>query len=143
MEDGWCQQVKEELYLRGLSVDGIKPVVLAEGLFMYFTLEEIRTFLEVLKRNFQAGGTLIAEQNTRMMVKNEKYHDTVKKTNAQFRSGTDSGQEIADLVEGMKLLEEHSINEEMKKYSIRGKLFALLFPKLNDRWATFSWGKSC
>ena len=143
MEDGWCQQVKEELYLRGLSVDGIKPVVLAEGLFMYFTMEEIRTFLEVLKRNFQAGGTLIAEQNTRMMVKNEKYHDTVKKTNAQFRSGTDSGQEIADLVEGMKLLEEHSINEEMKKYSIRGKLFALLFPKLNDRWATFSWGKSC
>lgn len=135
--------MKEELYLRGLSVDGIKPVVLAEGLFMYFTMEEIRTFLEVLKRNFQAGGTLIAEQNTRMMVKNEKYHDTVKKTNAQFRSGTDSGQEIADLVEGMKLLEEHSINEEMKKYSIRGKLFALLFPKLNDRWATFSWGKSC
>ena len=31
-------------------------------------------------------------------------------------------------------------NEEMKKHSLRGKLFALLFPKMNDRWATFTWG---
>ncbi len=36
-------------------------------------------------------------------------------------------------------VEEHSFNEEMKKYSIRGKLFALLLPKVNDRWATFRW----
>ena len=31
----------------------------------------------------------------------------------------------------------HSFNEEMRKYSIRGKLFAQLLPKMNDRWATF------
>ena len=60
-------------------------------------------------------------------------------TKAHFMSGTDSGQEIADLVPGFTLTEEHSFNEEMKKYSIRGKLFALLFPKMNDRWATFIW----
>ena len=73
------------------------------------------------------------------MVKNEKYHDTVKNTKAHFVSGTDSGQEIADLVHGFRLVEEHSFNEEMRKYSIRGKLFALFFPKMNDRWATFVW----
>ncbi len=64
---------------------------------------------------------------------------TVKNTNAHFASGTDSGQEIADLTDGIKFIEEHSFNEEMKKYSIRGKLFALLLPKVNDRWATFRW----
>ena len=49
-------------------------------------------------------------------------------------------QEIADLTDGIRLIEEHSFNEEMRKYSIRGKVFAALLPKFNDRWATFTWG---
>ena len=134
LEDSWCGQVNEVLAGRKS-----KPVIIAEGLFMYLTLDQIRTFLEVLKNNFPDGGTLIAEQNCKMMQKNEKHHDTVKNTNAHFVSGTDSGQEIADLTDGIQFVEEHSFNEEMKKYSIRAKLFALLLPKLNDRWATFTW----
>jgi len=134
LEDEWCEQVKNSLADRKS-----KPVFIAEGLFMYLTIEQIRTFLEVLKNNFLDGGILIAEQNCKMMQKNEKHHDTVKNTNAHFMSGTDSGQEIADLVDGFQLMEEHSFNEEMKKYSIRAKIFALLLPKLNDRWATFRW----
>lgn len=134
LEDNWCSQVKEVLAGRTS-----KPVFIAEGLFMYLTLDQIRTFLEILKRNFPDGGTLIAEQNGKFMQKNEKHHDTVKNTNAHFRSGTDSAQEIADLTDGIHLIEEHSFNEEMQKYSVRGKLFALLLPKMNDRWATFRW----
>lgn len=134
LEDDWCVQVKA-----ALSGRKSKPVFIAEGLFMYLTLEQIRTFLEVLKNSFPEGGILIAEQNCKMMQKNEKYHDTVKNTNAHFVSGTDSGQEIADLTDGFELVEEHSFNEEMKKYSIRAKLFALLLPKMNNRWATFRW----
>ena len=105
---------------------------------MYFTLDEIATLLKVLKENFPSG-TLIAEQNNPMMVKNQKYHDTVKATNAVFKSGTWSGQEIAALCPGMTLVEERSFNEEMKKHSFRGWLFAALLPKMNDRWARFSW----
>lgn len=134
LENTWCKEVSEKLKGRGA-----KPVFIAEGLFMYLTMGQIRTFLEVLIDNFPDGGTLIAEQNSKMMQKNEKYHDTVKNTKAHFMSGTDNGQEIANLVQGIKLVEEHSFNEEMKKYSIRGKLFALLLPKMNDRWATFEW----
>lgn len=107
---------------------------------MYLTLPQIKTLLENLRECFPGGGTLIAEQNNKMMVKNEKFHDTVRNTNAHFVSGTDSAQEIADLTDGIRLIEEHSFNEEMKKYSIRGKLFALLLPRMNDRWATFKWG---
>ncbi|SFT39941.1 hypothetical protein SAMN02910356_00461 [Selenomonas sp. GACV-9] len=106
---------------------------------MYFTLEQIRTLLNILKDNFPRG-ILIAEQNSKLMIRNEKHHDTVKNTNAHFRSGTDSAQEIVALTDGIRLLSEHSFNEEMKKYSLRGKLFALLLPKVNDRWATFAWG---
>ena len=134
LEQDWCRPVREALAGRKA-----KPVFIAEGLFMYLTLGQIRTFLEVLKTNFPDGGTLIAEQNCKAMQKNEKHHDTVKNTKAHFMSGTDSGQEIADLTDGFTLVAEHSFNEEMKKHSIRGKLFALLLPKMNDRWATFRW----
>ena len=106
---------------------------------MYFTMEEIKQLLTVLKTSFKKG-TLIAEQNCKMMVKQQKHHDTVKNTKAVFKSGTDSAQEIADLLPGINLVEERSFNEEMKKHSIRGKIFAALFGKFNDRWATFTWG---
>ena len=134
LDSEWCKPVKD-----AVSEKKTRPVFLAEGLFMYLTMEEIRTFLTVLKENFPDGGLLIAEQNSKLMAKNEKHHDTIKNTNAHFRSGTDSGQEIADLVGGFRLVEERSFNEEMRKYSIRGKLFALLLPNMNDRWATFEW----
>ncbi|MCR5666947.1 MAG: class I SAM-dependent methyltransferase [Eubacterium sp.] len=130
----WCKPVQDAVANRFS-----KPIFLAEGLFMYLTMEQIRTFLDVLVENFPDGGMLIAEQNPKIMVKNEKHHDTVKSTNAHFKSGTDSGQEIAELVDGVHLVEEHSFNEEMRKYSMRGKLFALILPKMNDRWATFAW----
>ncbi|MCR5175991.1 MAG: class I SAM-dependent methyltransferase [Anaerovibrio sp.] len=133
LKDDWCETVQN--ILKGRQA---RPVFIAEGLFMYFTLEEIRTFLNILRDNFDRG-ILIAEQNSKMMQKHGKYHDTVSKTNAKFMSGTDSAQEIADLAEGIHLVEEHSFNEEMKKHSIRGKLFALIFPNMNDRWATFEW----
>ena len=101
-------------------------------------MEEIRQLLSMMKESFP-GATLIAEQNNPLMVKNQKYHDTVKNTNAIFKSGTWSGQEIADLCEGICFVEEHSFNEEMKKHSFGGWLFAKLLPKMNDRWATFEW----
>lgn len=133
LDDGWCGQVKA-----GMPKADAKVLFLAEGLFMYFTLDEIKTILSILKNNFP-GATLIAEQNNPMMVKNQKYHDTVKNTKAVFKSGTWSGQEIADLVSGVRFVEEHSFNEEMRKHSFGGWLFATLLPKMNDRWAKFAW----
>ncbi len=133
LQDGWCAAVKKALAGRRS-----RPVFLAEGLFMYLTMNEIQKFLSVLKSNF-AEGVLIAEQNDIILVKQGKHHDTVSNTNATFKSGTKSGHEIEELVDGIRLVDEHSFNEEMKKYSVRAKIFAFLFPSLNDRWATFEW----
>ena len=134
MKDDWCGAVKE-----AVKESGSKPVFIAEGLFMYFSLDEIKVLLSILTSNFK-NGVLIAEQNCKMMVKQQKHHDTVRKTKAVFRSGTDSGEEIAALNKDIRLISEHSFNEEMSKHSFRGKLFAALLPKVNDRWATFEWG---
>ena len=131
LEETWCAQVQAAAIGRPL-------LFLAEGLFMYLTLKEIGQFLNLLRAHF-AQGTLIAEQNNPMLVKHQKYHDTVSKTNAVFKSGTWSAEELLPLCQGLRLIEEHSFNEEMKKHSIRGKLFAWLLPKFNDRWATFEW----
>jgi len=38
-----------------------------------------------------------------------------------------------------KLISEHSYNEEMKKYSIRGKIMNLVGKNLNNRLALYHW----
>ena len=133
LEDNWIEVVKNAASAKGAPV-----IFLAEGLFMYLTLEEIGTLLNLLKTNFEHG-TLVAEQNCPMMVKNQKHHDTVSKTNAVFKSGTKSARELEPLCPGIRVTEEHSFNEEMRKYSLRAKIFAFLLPGVNDRWATLVW----
>ena len=39
----------------------------------------------------------------------------------------------------MTLVSERSYNEEMKKYSIRGKLFAIIGKNINNRLAEYKW----
>ncbi len=133
LKNSWCNIVKEKID------SSCKPVIIAEGLFMYFTLEQITAFLTLIKENFPNGGLLVAEQNPKMLANNTDKHDVVKNTNAKFLSGTDSAQEIADLVNGFMVIEEHSFHEETRKHTIRGKIFACLMPKMNNRWATFEW----
>lgn len=136
LSDGWCAAVQAETQRKDAPL-----IFLAEGLFMYLTLQEIGLLLSLLKAHF-ADGTLIAELNNPMMVRSQKHHDTVKATKAVFRSGTKSGRELCALCDGIRFVSEHSFNEEMRKYSLRGKLFAALLPEMNDRWATFVWGNA-
>ena len=39
----------------------------------------------------------------------------------------------------MTVVSEKSYNEEMKKYTIRGKLFAVIGKNINNRMAVFNW----
>ena len=69
------------------------------------------------------------------------YHsaDAVKNTNATFGWGAKSGREYLELEPRMTLVSETSYNEEMKKYTIRGKLFAIIGKNMNNRLAVFKW----
>ena len=51
-------------------------------------------------------------------------------------------EEIIDTLEldsRLSFVSEKSYNEEMKKYSIRGKLFAIVGRNINNRLAVFKW----
>lgn len=118
-----------------------RPVlIIAEGLFMYFTRNEIKKILTELSAAFP-WYMLMTDLMSAFVSGKSKYHDTVKNTKAEFKWGTKSGRELEELCVGLTLIKESSLNEEMKKYSLRGKVFATI-PKLrdcNNRLAVFQY----
>lgn len=113
-------------------------IIVMEGVLEYFTKEQVKTCLNMLCDTFKHG-YLLAELHHPILGRNTKHHDAVKYTNAQFHWGTKSGKEYLELEPRMTLLSEKSYNEEMKKYSIRAKLFAFFLPFLNNRLAVYQW----
>ena len=81
----------------------------------------------------------MSEQHSPFLEKHGSHHDAVKHTNASFGWGTKSGKEYLSLEPRLKYISEKSYNEEMKKYTIRGKLFAVIGKNINNRMAVFSW----
>lgn len=113
-------------------------IVVMEGVLEYFSKEQVKTCLNMLCDSFPHG-YLLAELHSPFLEKNSKHHDAVKNTNATFGWGTKSGREYLKLEPRMTLVSETSYNEEMKKYTIRGKLFAIIGKNLNNRLAVFKW----
>lgn len=113
-------------------------IIVMEGVLEYFSKEQVKTCLNMLCDSF-AHGYLLAELHSPFLEKHGKQHDAVRHTNATFGWGTKSGEEFLALEPRMKLVSERSFNEEMKKYSIRGKLFAIIGKNINNRLAVFQW----
>lgn len=113
-------------------------IVIAEGLLMYFSREQVKTLVGILAEHFE-NGRFVCELMHPLMTGNGKYHDTVKDTNADFGWGTKSGHEIESLCDGIKLVNEISLNSVMKKYSVRGFLMSVIpgVKSLNNRIAIF------
>ena len=115
-----------------------KVIVVMEGVLEYFSKAQVKTCLNMLCDCF-SHGYLLAEMHPPFLEKNSKHHDAIKNTNATFGWGTRSGTEYLALEPRMELVSERSYNEEMKKYTIRGKLFAIIGKNLNNRLAVFQW----
>lgn len=113
-------------------------IIVMEGVLEYFSKEQVKTCLNMLCNSFEHG-YLLAELHSPFMEKNSKHHDAVKNTNATFGWGTKSGREYLKLEPRLTYVSERSYNEEMKKYSIRGKLFAIIGKNINNRLAMFKW----
>lgn len=112
-------------------------IVIAEGLFMYFSKEQVKTLLNSVTALFDRGFLLAELMHPKMM--NEKMHDTVKNTNAKFGWGTVTGKELLPLDTKLTLIKELSFWEEMKKYSLIGKIGSVFAGKLNNRLAVYKW----
>ena len=113
-------------------------IIVVEGVLEYFSKEQVKTCLNMLCDCFPHG-YLLAELHYPFLEKHGSHHDAVKHTNATFGWGTQSGRDYLELEPRMKLLSEHSYNEEMRKYTIRGKLFAIIGKKINNRLAVYQW----
>ncbi len=128
LDGSWTKNIPEaEMY-----------IIVMEGVLEYFSKDQVKTYLNMLCDCFPHG-YLLAELHSPFMEKNSKHHDAVKYTNASFGWGTKSGKEYLELEPRMKFLSETSYNEEMKKYSIRGKLFSIIGKNINNRLAVYRW----
>lgn len=118
---------------------GRPVIVVMEGVLEYFTKEQTATCLHMLCDSFEHGW-LVAEMNSMFMVRHSKQHDAIKNTNAEFKWGTESGEEFVELEPRLQLVSEQSYNVEMRKHTLRGKLFAATIGKnVNNRFAVFAW----
>ena len=113
-------------------------IIVMEGVLEYFQKDQVKTCINMLCDSF-SHGYLLAELHSPFLEKHGKHHDAVRHTNATFGWGTNSGREYLDLEPRMSLVSETSYNDEMKKYSIRGKLFAIIGKNVNNRLAIFKW----
>lgn len=113
-------------------------IVVMEGVLEYFSKDQVKTCLNMLCDSFPHG-YLLAELHSPFLEKNSKHHDAVKHTNASFGWGTRSGKEYLELEPRLTFLSETSYNEEMKKYSFRGKLFSVIGKNINNRLAVYRW----
>ena len=110
-----------------------------EGVLEYFTKEQTETCLHMLCDSFEHGW-LVAEMNSPMLAKHSDKHDAIKHTNATFGWGTKSGAEFIVLEPRLTLVFERSYNQEMRKHTLRGRLFAdTIGRNLNNRLAVFAW----
>ena len=128
LEGGWTKQLPK----RDMNI------IIMEGVLEYFKKNQVKTCLNMLCDCFPHG-YLIAELHSPFLEKHGQHHDAVKHTNATFGWGTKSGREYLDLEPRMKLLSEHSFNEEMKKYTLVGKIFSVIGKNINNRLALFKW----
>ncbi len=127
LKEGWTEQIPKNKVV----------IVIAEGLFMYFSKEQVKAVLNSITDSFDRGFLLVELMHPKMM--NEKKHDTVKNTNAKFGWGTVTGRELLPLDDKLTLINERSFWEEMKKYSLIGKIGSIVAGKLNNRLAVYKW----
>ncbi len=124
-----------ENWTNGIPNDRV-TIVIAEGLLMYFTGEQVKQILTRISGHFHKG-YLLAELMHPFAAKNTEKHDTVKNTNAVFKWGIEDGHELEELCDDYQLLRETSFFEEMKKYTLAGKIGNVFFKKFNDRLAVY------
>lgn len=98
-------------------------IILMEGVSMYLTEAENRSLLMALGDRL-APSEFIFDALNRREAKKSQQHDTVSKTNAKFRSGIDSGQEVTTWGAGITLKDEIYALDQFADYPARLPLWA-------------------
>jgi O-methyltransferase involved in polyketide biosynthesis len=99
-----------------ISAQGRPVLVIAEGLLMYLTEEEVKTLIFKLKEVFP-GCELVFDAYSVMAAKRAQNHPSLKKTGAVIQWGLDDATAIEQWAEGIRLKEEWYFTqaEDIKK----------------------------
>ncbi len=109
--DSWVGTIKREH-------PGAQFMIIAEGVFMYFTEEQLRPFLVSLTEKFEQA-ELHFDACNRFGVKNSSRHDTVKKTNAQFLWALDDDAGLSEWTPKFKHVStERFMNQERRRWGL-------------------------
>lgn len=114
------------------NVDTInKPVlIIAEGVLMYFTEEEVNKLMNRLVDSFKEAEMLF-EIISPIMAKGSKQHETVKKMNAEFQWGIKNGKNLEKFNSKIKFMEEWNYFDYHKHRWRWMRLFTSIHPLKN------------
>ncbi|OUM59404.1 hypothetical protein PIROE2DRAFT_63798 [Piromyces sp. E2] len=94
-------------------------LIIVEGVFMYFTEQEIKNFITIIKKNFKKVTGFFEIMHT-LPSKFTKLHDTVAKTNATFKWGIRHAKDLEKYDSAIKYFEEwHYYDQYPERLSFR------------------------
>ncbi|MCK9240213.1 class I SAM-dependent methyltransferase [Desulfocurvus sp.] len=103
-------------------------LVLAEGVFMYFSAQEMRPLIQALA-SILTPGELAFDACSSFGCRLSSRHDTVKKTNARFRWGLDDNAQLQQWAPNLTLRQvEYYMDKERHRWDFTSRLMALLPP---------------
>ena len=103
-------------------------LVLVEGVFMYFSEDQVRSVIERIAKNFTPGELMI-DACTSFACKNRNKHDTVKHTNAEFKWGMDDDALPEQWADNLSLMETtYYMNQERARWTWRDRIISFFPP---------------
>lgn len=112
-------------------------LIIAEGFLMYLEEKEVQELFNQITENFK-NVELLIELMSKWMVKNQKAHDTVRTTGAEFKWGIKESKDFEKMCPNYKLIAEYNLTDKMKDYSpIFIRIIAPLLRKRNNRITKF------
>ena len=112
-------------------------LVIAEGLLMYFTEDEVIEIFNMIIDSSEKC-TFIVELMSKWMVEHQNIHDTVKTMAINFKWGIKDSKDVTDIIPRIKLYGDYNITPLMKK--LMPFIMTLASPFMynkNDRVACF------
>lgn len=100
-----AQSVFDPAWMEEIGQRQEPVLIIAEGLFMYFTEREVKELFAMLIAAFPGAGMLL-EVLSPLLVKNSRHHDAVSQMNVSFQWGAATGKKVEDLNERIRFLEE-------------------------------------
>ncbi|WP_294376109.1 class I SAM-dependent methyltransferase [uncultured Clostridium sp.] len=131
-----AKSVLDNSWTRYVSRKDKKLLVMAEGILMYFSKDEVIKMFDILKDEFRTF-KFLGEISAPFVVKNSKKHETVKKinSNAVFKWGIKNAKELETYRSYIKVIDEWNFFDFNKpRWRFMGKLSIFPFIKnMNNR----------